>query len=67
MRVVPTEILDRVVTNRMMVMGGGGIIGVLVSLFGGYANAIIVLSVMYLFGLYAIWSGRETRGAAETL
>lgn len=42
-------------------------IGVLVSLFGGYANAIVVFSAMYLFGLYAIWSGRETRGASETL
>jgi MFS family permease len=42
-------------------------IGVFVPLLGGYANAITAFSVMYLFGLYAIWSGRETRGVSETL
>jgi MFS family permease len=42
-------------------------IGVLVPLLGGYGNAISVFSVTYLFGLVAVWFGRETRGVSETL
>ena len=42
-------------------------IGVLVPLLGGYGNAISAFSVMYLFGLLAVWYGRETRGVSETL
>jgi MFS family permease len=42
-------------------------IGVLVPLLGGYGNAISAFSVMYLFGLVAVWYGRETRGVSETL
>lgn len=40
-------------------------VGVLVPVLGGYGNAISVFSLMYLFGLVAIWRGRETRGAAD--
>ena len=42
-------------------------VGVLVPVLGGYGNAISVFSAMYLFGLLAIWFGRETRGATPTL
>ncbi|MDB4882751.1 MAG: transporter [Gemmatimonadetes bacterium] len=42
-------------------------IGVLVPVLGGYGNAISAFSVMYLFGLLAIWFGRETRGVSQTL
>ena len=42
-------------------------VGVLVPVLGGYANAIAVFSVMYLFGFLATWFGRETRGVSQTL
>jgi MFS family permease len=53
--------------GRIVTAGAVFFIGVLVPLLGGYGNAISAFSVMYLLGLVAIWYGRETRGASETI